>query len=59
MNKPVNFKAGKPTNSHPWKRASFVAAEAAKSAKEGKRDEDMWRQQVVGVRDRMGVRCGR
>lgn len=59
MNKPLNFKSGKPTNSHPWKRASFVAAEAAKSHKDGKRDEDMWRQQVVGVSDRMGVKAWR
>lgn len=55
----TNFKNGRPTNSHPWKRASYVAAEAAKSRKEGKRDEDMWRQSVVGVRDRMGVSAWR
>lgn len=51
------FKNGKPTNSHPWKRAAFVAAEAIKSNKEAKRDEDMWRQSIIGVRDRMGVKA--
>lgn len=51
------FKNGKPTNSHPWKRAAFVAAEALKSNKEAKRDEREWRDSVVHFRDRMGVRA--
>ena len=45
---------GKPSASHPWKQAAFVASEAKKEAKRSERD---WRDSIIAHRDRMGVKA--
>jgi len=45
-----------PKSSHPWRRASFLAVEAKKAAKEHADRDDAGKQRIIGVYDRMGIR---